>query len=72
MLHARDLRDRTDADLRGQLDDLHEELRNLRFQLATRQLANYKRIHEVKKDIARVNTVLHERALAAAYADATA
>jgi len=44
-----------------QLDDAHQELFNLRFQLSTRQLQNYRRIHEVRRSIARLLTVMHEQ-----------
>ncbi len=46
--------------------ELKTELFNLRFQLATGQLANPQRIPECKKDIARVKTLLRERELKAA------
>lgn len=71
-MRASELRDLTDAELRGRLDELHREQFNLRFQLATRQLANYRRIPAVKRDIARINTILRERQLAAEYARASA
>jgi large subunit ribosomal protein L29 len=45
------------------LDDLKEELFNLRFQMATAQLDNPMRIREVRRDIARVKTILREREL---------
>ena len=50
-------------DLKVKLNDLKAELFNLRFQLATGQLENTARIKFVKKDIARVKTVLAERKL---------
>ena len=45
------------------LDDLKEELFNLRFQMATAQLDNPMRIREVRRDIARVKTIMRERQL---------
>ncbi|MBC7343425.1 MAG: 50S ribosomal protein L29 [Clostridia bacterium] len=45
------------------VEDLKEELFNLRFQMATGQLDNPLRIREVRRDIARVKTVLREREL---------
>jgi large subunit ribosomal protein L29 len=48
------------------LAELKEEQFNLRFQVATNQLDNTSRIKDVKKDIARILTVLRERELAAA------
>ncbi len=61
---ASGLRDLTDAELVGRLNEAHRELFNLRFQHFTRQLANYKRLEEVRHDIARIHTVLRERELA--------
>ena len=48
------------AELQKKLKDLKEELFNLRFQLAINQLENPMRINAVKKDIARVSTVLRQ------------
>ena len=58
-----ELREMTSAELETKLQSLKEELFNLRFQLAINQLDNPMRISAVKKDIARVNTVLTERKL---------
>ena len=52
-----------DDELRTRLSDAKEELFNLRFQLATGQLTNNRRISTVKRDIARIYTVLREREL---------
>ena len=57
------LRDLSDAELRAKLDEAHRELLNLRFQHFTRQLANYKRLEQVRHDIARIKTVLREHEL---------
>jgi large subunit ribosomal protein L29 len=59
----KEVRDFSDAELADRVKTLKEELFNLRFQLATRQLDNPMRIREVKKDIARVKTVQREREL---------
>jgi len=56
----------TDHELQQKLEDLKTEFFNLRFQKATGQLANPLSIREVKKDIARVKTILRERELKAA------
>ena len=56
------LRAMDDAALRKQLDDFHQELFNLRFQAAGGQLKNFNRSTAVKRDIARIQTVLRERA----------
>jgi large subunit ribosomal protein L29 len=56
-----DIRDLSLEELRGKEKDLREELFNLRFQHATGQLENTMRIPELKKDIARVKTILGEK-----------
>ena len=59
----KELRTSNSQDLKVKLNDLKAELFNLRFQLATGQLENTARIKMVKKDIARVKTILAERKL---------
>jgi large subunit ribosomal protein L29 len=56
----------TVAELNAKLKELNSELFNLRFSHATRSLANPMQIHNVKKDIARVKTVLREKEIAGA------
>jgi len=58
-------RDMTSKELDVQLNELKNELFNLRFQLATGQLENPLKLKGVKKDIARVNLILRERELQA-------
>ena len=60
-----ELRKLTYAELGEQLSEAKEELFNLRFQLVTNQLDNTARISEVKRDVARVNTVMREQEIAA-------
>ncbi len=60
-MKATELREMTDVELNKQLKDLKAELFNLRFQHAINQLDNPIRIENVKKDIARVMTVLAEK-----------
>ena len=60
-MKATELREMTDVELNKQLKDLEAELFNLRFQHAINQLDNPIRIEAVKKDIARVMTVLAEK-----------
>ena len=60
-MKATELREMTDVELNKQLKDLKAELFNLRFQHAIYQLDNPIRIEAVKKDIARVMTVLAEK-----------
>jgi len=62
-MKAEEIRDLTDEELSRKLDDLKEELFNLRFQMATGQLDNPMRMKHVRKDIARVKTVMREREL---------
>ena len=59
-MKASEIRELTTAELESKLKDLKAELFNLRFQLAINQLDNPMRICAVKKDIARVKTVLRE------------
>ena len=63
-MKASELRELTAEELQQKLKDLKEELFNLRFHLAINQLENPTRIKAVKKDIARVSTVLRELELA--------
>lgn len=60
-MKARELRDMTDQELQKKMNDAKDELFRLRFQLATGQLDNPMRIKEVRRDIARVKTVIRER-----------
>jgi large subunit ribosomal protein L29 len=60
---VREMRDLSSDELNLRLDSLKEELFNLRFQVATGQLDNPMRVREVRKDIARVKTVLRQREL---------
>ena len=63
-MDAATLRGMDDAALTKQLDDLYQELFNLRFQRAAGQQPNFNRLSQVKHDIARVKTVQGERARA--------
>ena len=60
-MNATELRKMSEADLDAKLVDLKKELFNLRFQHAINQLDNPHKIAEVKKDIARVMTVIREK-----------
>jgi len=62
-MKIRDIRDMTSNELNGKLKELKEEMFNLRFQNATNQLENPMRIAVVRKDIAKVMTVLKEQEL---------
>jgi large subunit ribosomal protein L29 len=59
-MKASELRELSGEQLEDRLRELREELFNLRFQYATRQLTNTARIREVRRDIARVLTRQHE------------
>ena len=58
-----DLREQADEDLVISLREAKEELFNLRFQVATGQLDNNRRLQTVRRDIARIYTVMREREL---------
>lgn len=61
-----DVRTKTDKELETRLGELHKEQFNLRFQKATGQLANTARVGHVRKEIAKITTVVGERQRAAA------
>lgn len=63
-MKAKNLRDLTKDELVNKVSELKGELFNLRFQLATGQLENPMRIREVKRTIARTQTVLKEKDMA--------
>lgn len=65
VVKASKLREFTSEELNHKLEEFKNELFNLRFQLATGQLENPMRLKAVKKDIARVKTILRERELSA-------
>lgn len=60
-MKASDLRDLSLDELKGKEKDIREELFNLRFQHATGQLENTMRIPQVRKDLARIKTILREK-----------
>jgi large subunit ribosomal protein L29 len=68
-MDAKELRAKTPDQLRDQLGALKKEAFNLRFQQATNQLENTARMRAVRRDAARVMTVLNEKAAAAASAN---
>lgn len=63
---AQEIRGLTDQELHQKMDQLKKDLMNLRFQLALKQLDNTNKIKNVKRDIARIWTILTERELASA------
>ena len=60
-MKAKELRERSAEELNKSLSDLEEQLFKLRFQKSTGQIENPVKIREVRKDIARVLTVINER-----------
>ena len=60
-MKASEIRDMTAQELENKLVDLKKELFALRFQLAVNQLDNPARVRAVKKDIARIKTILREQ-----------
>mgnify|MGYP003446021437 FL=1 len=69
-MKAADLRGKTPDQLRDQLASLKKEAFNLRFQKATGQLENTSRMQVVRRDAARVKTILNQKAAAAAATEA--
>ena len=65
-MKAQELRDKTPDQLREELETLKKESFNLRFQQATGQIENTSRMKVVRRDAARVKTILNEKAAAAA------
>ena len=63
MMKAKEVRNMSPAELEARLTDLKKDLFTLRMQHATNQLDNPIRINGVKKDIARIKTILREKAL---------
>ena len=63
-----ELRQIDDDELERRLTEAREELFNLRFQHVTGQLDNHARLNQVRKDIARISTLLREQEIAAAEA----
>ena len=68
-MNAKELHDKTPDQLRDELVNLKKESFNLRFQQATGQLENSAHLKTVKRDVARVKTVLNQKAAAAASAE---
>ena len=64
-MKAIELRELDAAELQEKLDEAKEELFNLRFQLATNQLDNTARLRQVRREVARISTVIREQEIAA-------
>ena len=65
-MDATELRGKTPDQLREELSNLKKEAFNLRFQQATGQMENTSRMRQVRRGVARVNTILNQKAAAAA------
>jgi large subunit ribosomal protein L29 len=63
MIKPKEIRDLSEDEIEQRLVETKEELFNLRFQNATGQLDNYKRLGELRRDVARLKTILREREL---------
>ncbi len=64
-MKASELRDLTEGELLGKLDESYEEMMNLSFNMSIGQQRDQNRIGKVKRDVARLKTILRERQLAA-------
>ncbi len=60
-MKVEEIRTRSSEELAKQLEEAHQELFNLRFRLATKQLVNHREIPRIKKIIARLKTIIRER-----------
>jgi large subunit ribosomal protein L29 len=63
MATLKELRALSAADLNKQVEEARQELFNLRFRLSTKQLVNHRELRRVKRNIARLNTLLTEKEL---------
>ncbi len=62
-MKVKEIRALNSEELVKQLEEAHQEMLNLRFRLATKQLVNHREIPRVKKSIARLKTIIREREL---------
>ena len=63
-MNAQEIRTLSTDEIKSRLDDAEEEFFNLRTQFTIGQLENFNRLTELKRDIARIKTILRERELA--------
>ena len=63
MMKASDIRDWDDVEIRARLGELREEKFRLRFRRGTMELENPKMLQHIRRDVARLNTILREREL---------
>lgn len=62
-MRAHEIREMDNEELRRSLDESYRELMNIRFRLATKQMANTSQVRYVKRNIARLNTIIRQREL---------
>ena len=62
-MKVEEIRARSDEELAKRLEEAYQELFNLRFRAATRQLVNHREIPRVRREIARLKTIIRERGL---------
>ena len=62
-MRFKEIRAQKNEELVKQLEEAHQELYNLRLRLSTRQLVNHRELSRVRKNIARLKTIIHEREL---------
>ena len=63
MVKLNEYRGLSTEDLKKQLEESHQELFNLRFRLATKQLVNHREVRRVRRNIARLETIIKEKEL---------
>ncbi len=63
-MKIKEVRQKSDKELQKLLATLRDKLRDLRFKTASKQIKNYKEMEQIKKDVARISTVMKERKLA--------
>lgn len=64
MMKTADIRNMSDEEIRSRIDDTRQELMNLRFQVVTGQLTDTSRLKRIRRQVAQLETILHERELA--------
>jgi len=62
-LDLKEIRGLSTDDLKKELEESHQELFNLRFRLSTKQLVNHREVRNIKRKIARLNTLITEKEL---------
>lgn len=68
-MKVEEIRSLSSNDLAKQLEEAHQELFNLRFRLATRQLVNHRELPRVKREIARLKTIIRENELGISHSE---